>query len=392
MVRVINFLIVYLLLVSNSFAQGYSIKTIVLDAGHGGRDSGALGKKSKEKEITLAITLLVGKYLENNIPEVKIVYTRKDDIYLTLPERAKIANDANADLFISLHVNSNTSSAPYGFETYVLGLHRSDDNLKVAMRENSVITYEENYMEKYEDFDPNSPESYITFAFINNKYLEQSTELAYSIQNQFKKRVGVRDRGVSQAGFAMLRETSMPSVLIEMGFISNANEEQYLLNKSNQEFIASGIYRAIKDYKAKIDTKNLKSFKSNDSDKNITNTDTLIVNKSNNTNESMKNNSEVIITTPEVQNSSKMVIYKLQILASKTEIKAGSSQFKGEKDIDSFIENGYFKYTIGSSENLDDILKLRQQLKSKFIDAFPIASSKGEKISVKDGLRIQSEK
>ena len=237
-----------------SFSQTYTVKTVVIDAGHGGKDPGAIGSFSKEKNITLAIALKVGKYIEKNIKGVKVVYTRKSDVFIPLDERAKIANDNNADLFISIHVNSSPSSRAYGTETYIMGLHKSEDNLRVAMKENSAILYEENYKQKYGGLEPDSAATYIVMSLYQNAYREYSLKFAQLVQDQFRLRAKRKDLGVKQAGFVVLWRTTMPSVLIEVGFISNPNEERYLNSQYGQDIIASAIYRAVKEYKKYVES------------------------------------------------------------------------------------------------------------------------------------------
>ena len=222
--------------------------TLVLDAGHGGKDPGAVGKNGREKTINLNVALAVGRLVEQNLPDVKVVYTRKTDVFVELDERANIANRAKADLFISIHTNAvkgNTSAR--GAETYTLGMHRAADNLAVARRENSVITMENDYEQRYEGFDPNSAESYIIFELIQDVNMAQSAKLATMVQRQLRA-VGRLDKGVHQAGFLVLRATSMPSCLIELGYITNPTEEAYLLSQSGVNQLAQGIYEAIKSY------------------------------------------------------------------------------------------------------------------------------------------------
>jgi N-acetylmuramoyl-L-alanine amidase len=235
----------------------FKIDVVVIDAGHGGKDPGTVGKRGKEKDITLKVALKLGNYIEKNIPGVKVVYTRKTDKFIELYDRANIANEAKADLFISIHVNAIPNKAAHGgTETYVMGLHKTEGNLEVAKRENSVIMLDENYKEKYEGFDPNSAESYILFSLTQNAYLESSLLFADKVESQFKNRVGRRSHGVKQAGFIVLWKTAMPSVLIETGFITNEREEAFLLSDNGQDLLASGIYRAFKEYKAQIESVN----------------------------------------------------------------------------------------------------------------------------------------
>jgi N-acetylmuramoyl-L-alanine amidase len=235
----------------------FKVKKIVIDAGHGGSDPGTSGQTSKEKDVSLAIAKELGATINKYLPDVKVIYTRTDDNFIGLDERARIANKNGADLFISIHCNAvSHSNEVHGTETWVMGLHTSEENLKVAKRENSVILMEENYEEKYEGFDPNNPASHILFTLYQNAYLKNSLNLAEKIEYQFKKRVGRNSRGVKQAGFVVLYKTSMPSVLIETGFLSNPKEERYLNDPLGQTYLASAIFRAVRDYKEEIESSN----------------------------------------------------------------------------------------------------------------------------------------
>lgn len=228
----------------------------MIDPGHGGKDPGTHGKNAKEKDVALKIALKLGSYIEKNIPDVKVIYTRKDDKYLGLDERADIANKNKADLFICIHANSLPGAPAYGTETYVMGLHKDKNNFELAKRENSVILMDENYEQRYEGFDPSSPESYILFTLSQNAYQESSLKFAQKVEDQFKSKAGRYSRGVKQAGFLVLWRTTMPSVLIETGFLSNSKEETFLSSSNGQDLIASGIYRAFKEYKAEIESIN----------------------------------------------------------------------------------------------------------------------------------------
>ena len=227
----------------------YKLKTVVLDAGHGGRDPGAMVGKLMEKDIALDIVLKLGHYIKEYLPNVKVVYTRDSDFFVPLYKRAEIANKIKADLFISVHVNICGSPSIHGTETYALGLHRTEDNLDVAKKENSVILLEKDHTTRYEGFDPNSSESYIMFELVQNEFLDQSLMFASDVQNQFRTRAARHDRGVRQAGFLVLRETSMPSVLIETGYMSNKKELNYLESDNGRALIASAIFRAFRNYK-----------------------------------------------------------------------------------------------------------------------------------------------
>lgn len=231
------------------------MRTLVLDAGHGGKDPGTLGPNSREKDIVLPVTLKVGAYVERAFPDVRVVYTRTTDTFIELNRRTEIANEAQADLFISIHCNSAPTHAAYGTETFVMGLDKTNNpaNLAVAQRENAVISFEEDYSEKYEGYDPNSPESFIIFSLMRNIFLNQSLNLAGLIQDEFTTRVKRHDRGVKQERFLVLYKSAMPSVLIELGFLSNKKEEQFLLSEHGQDLMASAIFRAFRRYKEKVE-------------------------------------------------------------------------------------------------------------------------------------------
>lgn len=232
--------------------NSYKLETIVIDAGHGGKDPGCSGKFSKEKHVALAVALELGRILQENLPGVKIIYTRKTDKFIELHERANIANRNNADLFVSIHCNAGPHYFK-GSETYAMGLHKTQGNLNVAMRENKSILQEDNYLDNYEGFDPGSTEGYILFSLMQNAYLDNSLNIASKVESQFKDRVNRHSRGVKQAGFLVLWKTSMPSILVELGFLTNEKEEVFLNNKKNQVYMASGIYRAIKNYKMELE-------------------------------------------------------------------------------------------------------------------------------------------
>ena len=233
----------------------FKVDVVVIDAGHGGHDEGTHGKLLKEKDVALKIALKVGAYIEKNFPDVKVIYTRKDDSYIALDERAEIANRNHADLFICIHANANPNTKAFGTETFVMGLHKDESNLAIAQRENSVILMDENYTERYEGFD-NSPESYILFTLTQSAFQESSLKFASRVESQFRSRVGRTSRGVKQAGFVVLWRTTMPSVLIETGFLTNSTEEKFLAGDDGQDLIASGIFRAFKDYKSDVESIN----------------------------------------------------------------------------------------------------------------------------------------
>ncbi|MEX2568170.1 MAG: N-acetylmuramoyl-L-alanine amidase [Cyclobacteriaceae bacterium] len=235
-------------------AFDYKLRRIVIDAGHGGKDPGTLGKMSREKDVALALAMQVGGYVQELLPEVEVIYTRKTDKFIELKERANIANRNRADLFISIHCNATTSKNVYGTETFVMGNKNMEANFEIVKRENAVILLEDGYQENYEGFDPRSPESYMVFNLMQKAYFSNSLSLAEKIENDFSTRVNRHSRGVKQAPFYVLWTTSMPSVLIEAGFLSNINEERYLNSKNGQTYISSAIFRAIKAYKEELES------------------------------------------------------------------------------------------------------------------------------------------
>ncbi len=231
----------------------YRVQTVVIDAGHGGKDPGTHGKKHREKDITLAIALELGDVIEQYMPNVKVIYTRKTDVFIPLDERAAIANRNNADLFISIHCNAISKASMHGTETYCMGAHVNKGNLDVAKRENSTILLEKDYLQKYDGFNPKSPLAHIFFSNMQSAHITNSLRFASHVEDQFARRGGRVSRGVKQAGFIVLWKTAMPSALIETGYLTNAEEEKYLASKKGQVYLASAIYRAFRDYKEEME-------------------------------------------------------------------------------------------------------------------------------------------
>ncbi|MDY3068718.1 MAG: N-acetylmuramoyl-L-alanine amidase [Parabacteroides sp.] len=340
--------------------------TVVIDAGHGGKDPGARGAKINEKEINLKVALKLGDMIEQNHPEVKVIYTRSTDKFIELDERANIANRNKADLFISIHTNSvKRGSSVRGTETYALGLARTDENLEVAMRENSAILLEDDYKAKYEGFDPNSSESYIIFEFMQNKHLEQSIQFASEVQNCFTA-ANRADRGVRQAGFLVLRKTSMPSVLIELGFISNPSEEQFMRSAEGQTKLASAISEAFDRYKNAFDRKK----------SGLPVSTTVAVNESDiKTSETVSEKK-----SEEVKPEKGKIVFKIQILTSDKKLSSGSRYFKGYKNVEYFKEKGLYKYTYGESTSFNEIMRIRRRILKDFKDAFVVAFKDGQRV------------
>ena len=379
--------------------------TLVIDPGHGGHDAGALGAISKEKNINLAVALRFGKYVEQNLPEVRVIYTRKTDVFIPLNERANIANRANADLFISVHTNAlPAGKVARGFETYTLGMHRAKDNLDVAMRENSVISMEKDYQQRYQGFDPRSSESYIIFEFIQGKNMERSVELARMIQRSVCDGANRPDKGVHQAGFLVLRETSMPGCLIELGFITTPDEERLLNNDSRVDDIARGIYEAFAKYKNKYDKSVSVPYRAKDSeDVNLPKIvpdqepapKTRVVTRGKQskreeaTPEQPKREVKKLETKKDVKKAevADAPVFKLQIFVGSRNLRKGDAHFKGETDYDSFQDGNLVKYTLGASTNYNEIYRLRKEKLEKFPEAFIIAFKNGQKYDVNQAIR-----
>lgn len=365
--------------------------TVVIDAGHGGHDPGAIGKRGKEKNINLSVALKLGKLIQNNHSDTKVVYTRSSDVFVPLHRRAEIANEVKADLFISIHTNSiaSRSSRVSGTETYTLGLHRTQENLEVAQKENAVILIEDDYQKQYAGFNPNSSESYIIFEFLQDKNMAQSVNFAQLIQQQFRHKARRIDKGVHQAGFLVLRETSMPSVLVELGYITNPNEEAYLLSSNGSSMLAQSIYQAFVNYKANKKTSSpgvLTSSQPVEVEEDIvieepTAADTKPV-------QTAQTAQSKEISQSSKSNISSKPVFKIQILTSDKVLPKNSRQFKGLSPVDRYKEKGIYKYTYGESTDYNKILRLkRSKVDAKFKDAFIIAFKDGEKMNINQAIR-----
>lgn len=391
------------MLVVTAFAANKRF-TLVIDPGHGGHDAGARGAISMEKNINLTVALRFGKYVEQNMPEVRVIYTRKQDVFIPLHERANIANRANADLFISVHTNAlPAGKVARGFETYTLGMHRAKDNLDVAMRENSVISMEKGFEQTYEGFDPKSSESYIIFEFIQGKNMERSVELARMIQRSVCDSGCRPDKGVHQAGFLVLRETSMPSCLIELGFITTPDEERLLNDNAKVDDIAKGIYEAFAKYKNKYDRSvsvpyraaNRQestlpkivpdSYKEEAENRRVKKQEPVRRTRAAKTDDSDRKADTV---ASQSRNAPKDApVFKLQIFVGNRNLRKGDAHFKGETEFDSFQEGNQVKYTLGASTNYNEIYRLRKEKMEKFPEAFIIAFKNGEKYDVNQAIR-----
>ncbi len=348
-----------------SLAEGFQNEkkwVIVIDAGHGGRDPGALGAISREKDINLAIALKTGEYIERNIRNVTVIYTRKDDSTVALIDIPKIANKANADLFISIHTNSSNIKNVMGAETWIMGHAKDQANLEVAMKENSVMLREDDFSTKYEGFNPNSSESYIMFSLTQKVFQAESTDLASKIQKEFRERVNRNDRDVKQAGFWVLFNTKMPSVLVETGFITNPTEEKYLNSKEGQDYIASAIYRACRDYLNEIDSKSgISTEKKQDPD-------------------------EKSDTLTEVYRPAGGIYYAVQVKTSSSKTDIKPENFKGLKDIKEMNTQDQFKYVTGSFTDYSDAVQYRKKVEVVYPDAFVIAVKDNKIVPLQQAL------
>jgi N-acetylmuramoyl-L-alanine amidase len=336
------------------------VRKIVIDAGHGGKDPGAVGKNSKEKNIALAIALKAGEYIEKNLPDVEVIYTRKTDVFIELHKRAQIANDNEADMFISIHCNGNNSTKPYGTETFVMGLHKSQANLEVAKLENGAILKEENYSDMYDGFDPSRDEDYITLTLFQNAYLESSLLLASNVQDQFRERVNLKDRGVQQAGFWVLYKTAMPGILVETGFITNASDEKYLRSDDGQSFIASAIYRAFKEYKLMM--------------------------------EDPENSARMTIPDENASEEiEKDIRFRVQFASSSKE--KAIDKFKDVKEVKLYVHNGIYKYTSGNATSYESAIRRQNELRlnKKYRDAFIVAFLNGERIDLNKARELSGQ-
>lgn len=380
-----------------SFAAKHTY-TLVIDAGHGGKDAGAVGKFSKEKTINLNVALAFGRYVEQNCPDVKVIYTRKTDVFIPLHERAAIANRNKADVFISIHTNSVASRKPVtGLETYTMGMRRSGEKLSAAMRENEVVLIEDNYKQHYSGFDPRSPESYIIFEMINDKNMLESVELAKAIQKNVCRTAGRPDKGVKQDAFLVLRETSMPACLIELGYISTASEETYLNSSANVDAMGRGIYQAFVQYKNKTTGKLLPPVQEEVPIKEErlepvklevpVKQDTVVEKPA----PKVKKDTVIVSPQPEVKAddvvAESLPVFKVQLMASSSKFAANDARFKGLKDVACYQEGGLWKYTIGSTSNYNEIRQVRQQAIKEFPQAFIIAFKNGVKMDVQKAIR-----
>lgn len=346
--------------------------TVVIDAGHGGKDPGAVSANQKiyEKTITLNVALMVGEAIQANHPEVKVLYTRKTDKFVGLSDRAALANKANADLFISIHTNAATNRTARGAETFTLGIEeaRTERNLEVAKRENGVIFLEDNHERTYANFNPNSPESYIIFEYMQSEFVKESIHIAQYVQENLTADAGRIDRGVRQAGFLVLNATSMPSILVELGYISNAEEAKYLASAAGQKKMSRCISQAFDKYYA--DLKKIKA------------------------------GNEQAITTPPSKPSTKgneaqgnianeeMPVFKIQFLTTSKKLAQGDNAFKGLSPVEYYQDKGMYKYTYGNTTDYNEIVRMKRKVNEKFKDAFIVAFIRGKRMETQQAIAL----
>jgi N-acetylmuramoyl-L-alanine amidase len=360
-----------LILLSCSMLHAADTFTVVIDAGHGGKDPGAVNGKNQEKNINLNVALQVGRLIEENCKDVKVIYTRKNDVFVELDKRSDIANKAKADLFISIHTNSAKSSAAYGTETFLLGVeeNRTSANFNVAIEENKAILFENDYETHYAGYDPNSSESQIIFEFMQNEYQKESLKMATIVQNAFTKSAKRSDRGVHQAGFLVLWKSAMPSILIELGFISNTNEMKYLTSQRGIEEMSNCIYNAFVDYLAETRQQMSKALPPSQA--------------INSSHENVTRKSEQVTA----QNPGKP-IFKVQFLTSGTKLQLNDNRLKGLTDVEYNQEGKMYKYTCGTTTDYEKAKATKQQISKKYDDAFIIAFIDGKKVALQDAIKL----
>ncbi len=378
--------------------QGF-VNKVVIDPGHGGDQPGAVGRRSKEKDLALAISIKLGDYIRQNMDDVEVIFTRETDVAVSLAERARIANEHQADLFISVHCNSVASTSALGTETFVMGLHRTQANLEVARRENKAILYEDDYLETYDGFDPNSPEATIILGLYQQPYLEQSLRMAALVQEQFRERARRVDRGVKQAGFMVLYRATMPGILVEAGFLSNPREEAYLMSEEGQSHIASAIYRAFRQYKEEQDAiaaagQRLTSVNGHLSanigadfaeiQQAIDPQNQVIIPDSIQTNQESAVNSASIS-----QDDGPVLSFRVQFTSTAEEKSSDDPIFNGLPDVSSYFYQGLFRYTVGNYNTMEEASIRQTEIRRQgFQDAFVVIFNGKDRISFEEAARI----
>ncbi len=366
------------LLCAEAMPQGIDpnrIDVVCLDAGHGGKDPGNLGTgryKTTEKQVALNVTKLVGKYITENFPDVKVVYTREDDRFIELDERCRIANRAKADVFISIHCNANDNPEPHGSETYSMGLHKTEANMRVAMKENASILLEDGHALKYDGYDPKDPESMIALSLRQNAFLDQSQELSHYVQGHFRAGAGRLDRGEKQAGFLVISYTSMPAILIELGFLTNKEEEDFLQSDKGQEKLALAIYKAFKQYKARREGADVRI-------------DSTAVAEP----DTVRQAKEGPIKEKETKPADSGVRFKVQIATSSKRIELKPKNFKGLDGVEEVQGNDLWKYSVGNETTLEAARAIQKTCRDKgYEGCFIVAYKNGERIDLQQAVNL----
>ncbi|MEI7490473.1 MAG: N-acetylmuramoyl-L-alanine amidase [Bacteroidota bacterium] len=381
--------------VNVSAQKKVAINRVVIDAGHGGQDPGTIGRRAKEKNVALAIALKLGYMIQKNFKDVKVIFTRDRDVFVELNRRAQFANDMKADLFISIHCNANNDHSLKGAETYVMGLHKTKANLEIAKTENASILMESDYADHYNGFNPNSDESYITFSMFQDAYLEQSMEFAAEVQKQFEERVGMNDRGVRQAGFLVLYKTTMPSVLVETGYLSNPNEETFMVTDKGQEYISSAIFKAFKTFKQNVEHPE-QAINQQYPKSYLPKPETAQLMKpapdSSPAKQNKKPGKTGYIQTQTQSDASKstprgQVSFRVQIASMSKEVPTSSSVFGGLSGVRMYQHNGMYKYTVGDEVSIAGAEHLLAEMRNKgFKDAFIVYFKNDLRISREEAL------
>jgi N-acetylmuramoyl-L-alanine amidase len=381
-------IIFYSFYTTEDFEKTY---VVVLDAGHGGKDPGNLGTgrlKKTEKDVTLDVVLQVGKMIEQNHPDVKVVYTRSTDVFPTLKERVSIANRNKADVFISVHCNANANASAFGSESFVMGLHKTEESLATAMKENASIFLEDNKGQDYDGFDPNNPDTYIALSLRENVFLEHSADLAKNVQDLFRAKLGRKDRGVKQAGYYVISFTNMPSILIELGFLTNAQEEDYLQGATGKANLSKSIYQAFAAYKNATHV-----------DLSVGQLDNGSVNEPEESNNSEKVSEGNPITEMIASSQSDEIIwrdgaeesgicFKVQFLSSPKLLKLNATELKKFSRTEYYLYNAEYRYTAGKTLSFEEAKSNMRKVQALgFKDAFIVAFENGKRIDLKDAIK-----
>lgn len=358
---------------ANTPDEGYRMRKIVIDPGHGGKDAGCMSNGYKEKDLVLSVALRVGEMIRESLPDVEVIYTRKTDVFVELLERGNIANRARADLFLSIHVDAVGQASPNGSSSWVMGLSREESNLQLAMRENSVITYEDDYQTKYEGFDPKDPASYIKFALMQSGYFDQSIRLASILQRRYKQYTTINtDRGVKQAGFLVLHRTTMPSVLTEIGFLTNASDRAFMTSRAGKEKVARAIFEGICEYKDLVEGNSAVAQSTATTNDNSTTAEPARIAAEN--------------SAPASVSAQSTTVFRIQVSASRTRVdhsRFGSYRSQvTEKKIGNF-----YKYFVGETNSYTEALSLQRQVRGKFSDAFIVAFENDRPVTITDAMK-----